>query len=104
MPRVGFAACGHSRGISGWLWFSCGVVRCGDGVVVVFVFLGIFGCVRFGVGGGGREVGCGSIILCGLDTFLIFPDFLRLVVQQLVRKLVCTSNNNNNNRASFHLW
>ena len=53
MPRVGFAACGHSRGISGWLWFSCGVVRCGDGVVVVFVFLGIFGCVRFGVGGGG---------------------------------------------------
>ena len=74
------AGCGFRVG-----WCAVGM---GVGEGVVFVFLRIFGGVWFGVGGG--EVGCGSIILCGLDTFLIFPDFLRLVVQQLVRKLVCT--------------
>ena len=68
------AGCGFRVG---WCAVGMGV---GEGVVFVW---------RWGEGGGGAG-GCRSIILCGLDTFLIFPDFLRLVVQQLVRKLVCT--------------
>ena len=30
---VVLVACGRSRGIWGWLWFSCGMARCGVGLV-----------------------------------------------------------------------
>ena len=50
-------------------------------------------------GGAGRW----AIILWGLDTFLIFPNFPKILVRQLVRQLVYTMFVSNN-RPSLHLW
>ena len=69
------SGCSGLRGIWGWLWFSCGVARCGgegEGALVS-AFQGVFASI----GGvlilaGGRGAGHWAIILLGLDTFLIF--------------------------------
>ena len=70
---VGLGAFGDSRGIWGWLWFSCGVVQFGVGGLIS-VFRGFFASIGgvFILAGG---LGAG-IILWGLDTFLLFPNFL----------------------------
>ena len=75
-----FSACGHSRGIWEWLCFSCGVDYCGGrgGGGLISAFQGFFA----GVGGvvalvGGWVLGCRCVGLCGLEAFLIFPNFLR---------------------------
>ena len=33
---VQLRACGASRGVWGWLWFSCGMVQCGKGLIPIF--------------------------------------------------------------------
>ena len=59
-----------------------------------------------GTGGGGLVSGYCAIIPWGLDTFLIFPSFLKSkfqVVRRLVWQLVCTMFIINTG-ASFQLW
>ena len=74
-----FSACGHSRGIWEWLCLSRGLDYCGGGEgALISVFQGFFA----GVGGVvtlvvGWVLGCRCVGLCGLETFLIFPNFLR---------------------------
>ena len=61
------------RGVWGWLWSSCGVVRCdGEGGVNCY-FFGTFLLVlaKFWRGAGRL-----AIVIWGLDTFLIFPNFV----------------------------
>ena len=75
-----FSACGHSRGI--WEW-KCSAFRVGwtnavGGGALISVFQGFFA----GVGGVvtlvvGWVLGCRCVGLCGLETFLMFPNFLR---------------------------
>ena len=57
------------------------------------------------IGKTGGGAGRWAIILWGLDSFLMFPNFLSLkVVRQLVRQLIFTMFINNNNHTSFNLW
>ena len=53
--------------------------------------------LAWGGGGGGGGAGCWTIILWGLDTFLIFLHV------QLMRQLIYITLISNN-RASLHLW
>ena len=74
-----FSACGHSRGIWEWLCLSRGLDYCGGGggsLISVFqgFFAGVGGVVTLVVG---WVLGCRCVGLCGLETFLIFPNFLR---------------------------
>ena len=54
------------RVIWGRLWFSCGVARRGGGVR----------SLCFGDLGGGWGLGAGLVVLSGLGTFLMFPNFV----------------------------
>ena len=72
------------------------------GLGYAFIWAGALGagpCFHFGGGAGGW-----AIIVWGLDSFLMFLNFLRSsVVRQLVRQLVYPMFISNN-RTSFHLW
>ena len=67
--------CAGSRGNWGWFWFSCGGAYSGKSSISVFQeFSAGIGRAFILAGGGGG--GGGAIILCGLGTFLIFPNLL----------------------------
>ena len=102
LARAWRLACGRSRGVWGWLWFLCGMVHCGRGLIVIFrdFFASINKIFHFSVGSGDW-----AIILWVLDAFLIFPNFLRLWLKLFGKSwdysyIIFISNN----RASFHLW
>ena len=85
----------------GLAWSSCGMVHKGKGLI--FVFQGFSASIgkAFILAGG---LGAGlSFILCGMGTFLIFPNFVSLLPFGNSRGNSYTTFISNN-RVSFHLW
>ena len=66
-------ACGGSRGIGGWLWFSCGIVHSRKSLIPIFQDFSSSIDRGFILAGG---TGHWVIILCTLDSFLISDNFL----------------------------
>ena len=44
---VGASGGGPLPGIWGWLWFSCGIARCGKGLVAIFQAFFVSACKTF---------------------------------------------------------
>ena len=97
--------------------FSCETVHYGKGLSSAFEKI-FASANKIFILAGGLGTGHWAIILWNLDTFLIFPNFLRyffscvgnegrlaanMVVRQLLRQLVYTMSVSNNH-PSFHLW
>ena len=58
-----------------WVWAGCFILQWLMGYLgLALVF--VWGGFSAGVGGGGGGHGRSAIVLWGLDTFLIFPNFL----------------------------